>query len=102
MGGEGGEVAQAHLGAADGAAEGAYMMYTEADPASGFGYGGALLQRVVNPSDGVVRHREKKARRELGFGRPGVEEGGAGVNEPFFTHEMVGLVPVVEWWVSGG
>ena len=67
------------------------MVDGETDAASRLGDEGALLQRVVNAVQRIVLHRQEEARRHLGHGCTGIEQGRRGVSEVAFAHQVVGV-----------
>lgn len=64
-------------------------MHRKANTSCSFGYERSLLQSVVNSVDRVVLHVEKEARGHLGLGNARVEEGGGGMSEHEFRHEVI-------------
>ena len=79
------------VGTGDIGARGANAVNVETDTASHLGDHGASLEGVVDALDAVLLHIDQEARRELGLGSTGVEEGGRSVGEGLEGHEVVGL-----------
>lgn len=71
-------------------------MDVETDTSSSLADHSAALEGIVDAVDGVVLHADEEARRELGVGGSGVEEGGGRVSEVSLGHEVVGLEDAVE------
>ncbi len=51
----------------------------------------SLFQGVIDAVNAVVLHRQQEARRELGLGCAGVEQGGGGVGKPFLREQIIGF-----------
>ena len=66
-------------------------MDRQSDAAGALGDDGALLERVVDPLDAVVLHRQQEAARELGARRARVEQRRRRVREHALRHEVVRL-----------